>query len=250
MHRFTRTELLLGNQAFSRLTKSHVAVFGLGAVGGYAVEGLARAGVGRLTLVDFDLIQPTNINRQILALESTLGQPKVEAAAARVADINPQCRIKALNRFVDQDSAAEVLDGRPDFVIDAIDSLNPKVQLLLASHRRGLRTFSSMGAALRTDPAQIRIGDIAETRCCPLARRIRKRLKKEGIISGITCIYSTEAVDFDYQLPAGAEDTQNNGASESERGRARPTLGSLPTLTAIFGLMLANEVIRQIRVRS
>ena len=249
MHRFTRTELLLGNQAFSRLTKSHVAVFGLGAVGGYAVEGLARAGVGRLTLVDFDLIQPTNINRQILALESTLGQPKVEAAAARVADINPQCRIKALNRFVDQDSAAEILDGRPDFVIDAIDSLNPKVQLLLASHRRGLPTFSSMGAALRTDPAQIRIGDIAETRCCPLARRIRKRLKKEGVFSGITCIYSTEAVDFDYQLPACTDENGSNAGCEVERGRARRTLGSLPTLTAIFGLMLANEVIRQIRMR-
>ena len=108
------------------------------------------------------------------------------------------------------------------------------------------------GSVRRAAPMdeKVRIGDIAETRCCPLARRIRKRLKKEGIISGITCIYSTEAVDFDYQLPAGAEDTQDNGASEFERGRARPTLGSLPTLTAIFGLMLANEVIRQIRVRS
>lgn len=225
-------------------------MFGLGAVGGYAVEGLARAGVARLTLVDFDQIQPTNINRQILALESTLGQPKVEAAAARVADINPHCRIEALNRFVDQDSAAEILDGRPDFVIDAIDSLNPKVQLLLASHRRGLHTLSSMGAALRTDPALIRIGDISETRRCPLARRIRKRLKKEGIASGITCIYSTEIVDFDYQVPAAADAYGDDDGCQVERGRARRTLGSLPTLTAIFGLMLANEVIRQIRTRS
>ncbi len=246
MHRFSRTELLLGKESFSRLTESHVAVFGLGAVGGYAVEGLARAGVGSLTLVDFDNIQPTNINRQILALESTLGQPKVEVAAARVADINPRCRVEALNRFVDQVSAAELLDGRPDIVIDAIDSLNPKVQLLLASHRRGLRTFSSMGAALRTDPTQIRIGDIGETRRCPLARRIRKRLKKEGIVSGITCIYSTETVDFDYQQPADPHENGEGDSCDVKRGRVRGPLGSLPTLTAIFGLMLANEVIREL----
>lgn len=236
--------MLLGPDSFNRLTESHVAVVGLGAVGGYALEALARSGVGRLTVVDFDIIQPTNINRQIFAMESTLGRMKVQAAADRIKDINPGCRIEPLELFVDEESVSDIFNRRPDIIIDAIDSLNPKVQLLRSSYLSGIPTFSSMGAALRTDPLAIRVGDLSESNHCPLAKRIRKRLRRDNITSGITCVYSTERVEFDYNQeiePAQIE-------TGTDRGRARNTLGSLPTITAIFGLVLANEVIRQLCV--
>lgn len=236
--------MLLGPDSFNRLTESHVAVVGLGAVGGYALEALARSGVGRLTVVDFDIIQPTNINRQIFAMESTLGRMKVQAAADRIEDINPGCRIEPLELFVDEESVNDIFNRRPDIIIDAIDSLNPKVQLLRSSYLSGIPTFSSMGAALRTDPLAIRVGDLSESNHCPLAKRIRKRLRRDNITSGITCVYSTERVEFDYNQeiePAQIE-------TGTDRGRARNTLGSLPTITAIFGLVLANEVIRQLCV--
>lgn len=234
--------MLLGAEPFKRLTESHVAVVGLGAVGGYALEALTRTGIGRLTMVDFDTVQPTNINRQIFALESTLGSTKVAAAAARLADINPSCKLEPLELFVDEVSVEEILSRRPDIVVDAIDSLNPKVQLLRSCFLRGIPTFSSMGAALRTDPLAIQVGDLSESNHCPLAKRIRKRLRKDNIVSGITCVYSTERVAFDYcqEIDPGQIETG------TDRGRKRNTLGSLPTITAIFGLMLANEVIRKL----
>jgi len=240
MPRFSRTRLLIGEEAFARLHSSHVAVIGLGAVGGYALEGLARAGIGRFTLVDFDLIKPTNINRQIFALESTLETLKTEAALQRIVDINPACRAEGLNLFIDQDTVATVLERQPDVIIDAIDALNPKVQLLRAAHASTIPTFSSMGAALRTDPLKIRVDDLSRTDHCPLAKRIRKRLRRDGITSGITCVYSTESVHFDFSRTGPDEPSEQ----VIERGRERNTLGSLPTITAIFGLTLANEVIQ------
>lgn len=242
MQRFSRTKLLLGEEKFSRLNRSHVAVVGLGAVGGYALEGLARAGIGRLTVVDYDAIQPTNINRQILALESSMGRSKVDAAAERVRDINPACVVEPLKVFIDEISVEELFRRSPDIIIDAIDSLNPKVQLLRACHQRGIPTYSSMGAALRTDPQAIRVGDLSESKHCPLAKRIRKRLRREGIVSGISCVYSIEPVSFDFQQEIEAEQVETG----TERGRQRNTLGSLPTVTAVFGLVLASEVIKLI----
>jgi len=242
MQRFSRTRLLIGDEAFERLRSGHVAIIGLGAVGGYALEGLARAGIGRFTVVDFDLIKPTNINRQVLALESTLETLKTEAALQRVGGINPACRAEGLNLFVDQDTVSVVLEKQPDVIIDAIDALNPKVQLLQAAHASTIPTFSSMGAALRTDPLKIRVADLSRTDHCPLAKRIRKRLRREGITTGITCVYSTESVSFDFSSPEPDEPSEQI----IERGRERNTLGSLPTVTAIFGLTLANEVIQLI----
>jgi len=248
MERFTRTRLLVGDRCFKSLQSSHVAVIGLGAVGGYVVEGLARAGIGRLSLVDFDEIQRSNINRQILALESTIGTSKAHAAKNRVLDINPQCQIHAYEVFADFESISAIIESKPDILIDAIDSLNPKVQVLTASCQAGVTTFSSMGAALRTDPGRIRIGDISETKNCPLARRLRKRLRSNSIYSGITCVYSTEPVTFDYQPPPLND---NTCMPLGDRGRTRRTLGSLPTLTGIFGLTLANEVIMHVtRIKS
>lgn len=239
MPRFTRTKLLLGERGFAQLRHSHVVVVGLGAVGGYAVEALARAGIGRLTLVDFDTIQPANFNRQLLALETTLGHAKTDAARQRIFQIYPHCQVRALQLFVDGDTAEAVLEPQPDLLIDAIDALNPKTQLLTASKRRGIETLSSMGASLRTDPAQIRTGDISETSSCPLARRLRKRLRSAGIDRGIFCVYSIEPVSFQYQEP----ETTAAATPQEERGRRRRTLGSLPTLTGIFGLILANQAI-------
>jgi len=213
---------------------------GLGAVGGYAAEGLARAGIGRLRLVDFDTIQPSNINRQILALESSIGQTKVEAAKERIALINPQCQVEALELFAAEDTLDDILAPAPDILIDAIDSLNPKIQLLVGAHKRGIATYSSMGAALRTDPSKIKMGDIMTSNHCPLAKHVRNRLRRQGVEGGIQCIYSTERVEFIYQ---GPEETTQPASAYEDRGRKRNVLGSLPTITGIFGLTLANEVI-------
>lgn len=237
MDRFSRTEQLLGKDAFERIGKSYVVVVGLGAVGGYAVEGLARAGIGHLRLVDFDKVAKSNINRQILALESSLGQLKCEAAVARVKEINPACQVEGLPLFADVDNIEAILDPKPDLIIDAIDALNPKVQLLFSAIRLGIPVLSSMGAALRTDPARIAFGDISESCGCPLAKRVRKRLRRQGISSGIGCVYSSEPVEFNYTGPEEDDDCKD------WRGRQRNILGSLPTITGIFGLILANQSI-------
>ena len=243
MNRFHRTELLLGRAALERLRGATVLVAGLGAVGSYAVEGLARAGVGHLRLVDFDVLRPSNINRQLYALESTLGRPKVEVAAERVRDIHPGCIVDAQRVFVDADTAPAVLAGPPDAVVDAIDSFAPKAALLRAAVAAGVFVVSSMGAATRTDPGAIRVGDLSATEACPLARRLRKQLRRQGVERGIRCVYSVEPPRTTARpLPpdAGAD------APEEEtlrRGRPRAPLGSLSCLTGIFGLTAANEVI-------
>ncbi len=239
MDRFTRVIQLVGEERFTRLKNSFVTIVGLGAVGGHVMEGLARAGVGRLRLVDFDNIQPSNINRQILALESNLGRPKVEVAQQRILDINPSCQVESFEVFAAEETMPEILTPAPDLLIDAIDSLNPKIQLLTAAHLAGLQIISSMGAALRTDPTKIRYGDIFESRNCPLAKHVRKRLRRRNIEGGISCVYSTEKVEFEYQPP----EKEDNATPYAKRGRQRNVLGSLPTLTGIFGLYIANQAI-------
>ena len=240
MERFSRTRCFLGEKKFDLLQQASVTIVGLGAVGGYAAEGLARAGIGRLRLIDFDTIQPSNINRQILALENSIGQAKVDVAKRRISLINPECRVEALQIFAAEETLNEILAPEPDILIDAIDSLNPKVQLLAGAHKRGISTYSSMGAALRTDPGKIKTGDIMTSNHCPLAKHVRNRLRRQGIEGGIQCVYSTERVDFNYQ---GPEKTEQPASPYEDRGRKRNVLGSLPTITGIFGLILANEVI-------
>lgn len=242
MERFTRVTTLIGKEKFKRLQESTVTIVGLGAVGGYVMEGLARAGIGNLRLVDFDNIQPSNINRQIIALESTLGKPKVEAAKNRVLEINPNCRVEPLEIFAADETMEQILSPRPDILVDAIDSLNPKVQLLTAARMANLSIISSMGAALRTDPTKIRYDDIFKSTNCPLAKHVRKRLRRRGINDGIFCVYSTEKVDFEYQFGEAEE----NAPLHADRGRRRNVLGSLPTLTGIFGLYIANQAILQL----
>jgi tRNA A37 threonylcarbamoyladenosine dehydratase len=207
-------------------------------VGGYCLEGLARAGVGRFILVDFDIIRPTNLNRQLLATETSLDLPKVEAARERVAGINPAAQVQIFRTFVDQETLPQLIALKPDMLIDAIDSLGPKIHLLNAVHKSGIPVISSMGAATRTDPSRIRIADLLDTKICPLASRIRRRLKKDGIGRGIICVYSEELQDVH---ALSADPSFEPG--DLERGRPRRRLGSLSTITGIFGLTIANYVI-------
>jgi len=236
--RFSRTELLIGKEALDKLRRSRVAVFGLGAVGSYAVEALARAGVGHLRLVDCDCIRPGNINRQLYALESTLNMPKSEVARQRVLDINPACEVEALQEFVSKKNMDAILRKPLDAVVDAIDSLTPKVELLAACVAAGIPIISSMGAATRLDPSMIRVDDISGTDVCPLARFVRKRLRRKGISRGITCIYSLEEARNVSAATAGDE------PAVCERGRQRRTIGSLSYITGIFGLLAAGEALK------
>ena len=238
MEQFFCIELLIGKEKLAKIRSSSVTVIGLGAVGGYCVEALARAGVGSLRLVDFDRIKKSNLNRHILALGSTIGMSKVQLASERIADINPSCKVDVMEAFAAEETIDNILDNTPDLVIDAIDSLGPKAQVLKACYEKKIPVISSMGAATRIDPSAIRFGDLLDTTHCPLARRLRIKLKKDHIGRGIMCLYSAEnrnklAVDVDNSI----------GEDDYKRGRKRSKLGSLPTITGIFGLSIAHHAI-------
>ncbi len=231
-------ELLIGKDKLKKIHDSSVTVIGIGAVGGYCVEALARAGVGKIRLVDFDKIKASNMNRHILALRGTIGMSKVELARQRVLEINPSCKVEAMELFAAAETIDSILDNDPDIVIDAIDSLGPKAQVLKACWHKKIPVISSMGAATRVDPLAIRIADIKDTTHCPLARNLRVKLKKEGIGRGIICVYSAENRNL------SAVDKENRLKEEIyDRGRKRPKLGSLPTITGIFGLTVANKAL-------
>lgn len=242
--RFQRTEALLGAEAMYKLQNSSVMVIGLGAVGGYALEALARSGIGRLILVDFDVIEESNINRQILALSSTIGKSKTEAAKERVLQINPNCQVETREMFVNADTLKNLLEHKADMVVDAIDALNPKCCLMEELYKRGIPFISSMGAALKTNPECIKFAKLSNSKNCSLARFIRKRLKKRGIdISQIDCVFSDEQTELAENAVFMDEESINTEISAGRQGRIRNTLGSLPTITAIFGLTIANQVI-------
>lgn len=242
MERFIRTEKILGEKRFAELQKKKVTIVGLGAVGGYVLEGLIRSGIQNFLLCDFDTIQPSNINRQILALETTLGMSKVHLARERALAINSDADVRAVELFAAEETLDQILQPPPDLLIDAIDSLNPKTQLLYGAYAQGIPIISSMGAALRTDPSLIRAGDLFSTTNCPLARLVRKRLRRRGVGKGISCVYSTEKISFEYEQ----EGSDNPPTPFSDRGRPRNILGSLPTITGIFGLTIANQAIMQL----
>ena len=227
--RFIRTAQLIGAKQLANLHRARVAVVGLGAVGSYTVEALARAGVGALLLVDNDTVQYSNFNRQLYALESTLGRSKTAIAQARVLDINPACKVETHQLFVDATNAGTLLQSQPDVVIDAIDSVASKVALLAAAARAGLPVISVMGAASRRDPGLVRVADISVTRRCPLARFVRKKLRQHGVYNGICCLYSDEPPP---RVTASPEPL--------ERGRARRPVGSLSYMPGIFGLWAAG----------
>jgi tRNA threonylcarbamoyladenosine dehydratase len=240
--RFTRIERLVGQEGFARLANAFVCVVGLGAVGSYATEALARAGIGRLRLVDFDEVRLSNINRQLYALNSTVGMKKCQIARQRVLEINPNCQLETMETFVHRETVDEVLNGKPDIVIDAIDSFTPKLILLEAVQAKGIRLISSMGAALRTDPLSVRVGLMHEVHTCSLAARLRKALRKKQVPLEFTCVYSVEPARTPFEETSD-DDVPARNEETLARGRTRQTLGSLPTLTGIFGLTAANVAI-------
>jgi tRNA A37 threonylcarbamoyladenosine dehydratase len=241
MNPFARTEQLLGHGAMEKIKKAKVAVFGLGAVGSFAVEALARTGVGRLHLIDFDRVDASNINRQLLALTSTIGREKAVLAKERVGDINPDCEITVKSAFVNAESLEDLLEEDVDVVVDAIDGLNSKINLLVGAKKRNLAVVSSMGAGGKTDISLIRTGDISETEVCPLARVVRRRLHRRGVYEGIRAVYSIEP-PLNKQ-PFNAEDA---GDALPGHGRSRPPIGTVVWVPGVFGLTVAQEVIRLI----
>ena len=240
MEQFARTERLLGRAGVEKLQKARVAVFGVGGVGGYAAEALARSGVGALDLYDCDRVAPSNLNRQIIALHSTLGQEKAAVMAARVRDINPACAVTAHSLFYMPERAAEVDFSAFDFIVDCIDTVTAKLDLICQAHQRRVPIISAMGAGNRLDPTQLRVGDIFETQHCPLARVMRRELRKRGV-PGLRVVYSTE--------PAMRHDPPPDGESPSDESPSqtrRDTPGSMVFVPAAMGMILASVVVRDL----
>ena len=242
MNQFARTEQLFGKKSMEKIKNATVAVFGLGAVGSFALEALARTGVGNLFLIDFDKVDVSNINRQLFALNSTIGRPKVDLACERVKDINPLCNVKICNSFVNADSLGDLLSTDIDVVVDAIDGLNSKTNLIVSAKQQNLAVVSSMGAAGRIDISMIRTGDISETSVCPLARVVRQRLHRRGLYKGVRAVYSIEK-------PLNKQPYKSEDAQEPlpVHGRFRPPIGTVSWVPGVFGLTIASEVIHIIR---
>ncbi|MCQ2280126.1 MAG: tRNA threonylcarbamoyladenosine dehydratase [Bacteroidales bacterium] len=233
---FQRTELLLGKESLARLRRAHVLVVGLGGVGAYTAESLCRAGIGELTLVDADTVEETNRNRQLLALTSTVGQPKTEVLAERLRLINPDVKLHLIHEFLRDERTIEVLQQSDyDYVVDAIDSLSPKVFLIYHALQRKLRVVSAMGAGGKMDPAQVQVADISKTYQCRLAHTVRKRLHKMEIYKGFKAVFSPEPVrEGSVCLDA---DPEINKLS---------TVGTISYMPAIFGLVASSVVIRDL----
>ncbi|MBF0469177.1 MAG: tRNA threonylcarbamoyladenosine dehydratase [Desulfamplus sp.] len=237
--KFKRTELLLGSGAMDKLEESTVTVIGLGAVGSHAIEALARSGIGKLKIVDFDEIGVSNFNRQLLALEQNIGKLKTDAAFERLKQINPDMQIERFNTLCHKETFDQVFNSGTDIVVDAIDSLNPKVNILYELVQKKIPVISSMGAARRKDPTAIKTGDISETTGCPLAKSVRKRLRRMGVDRGIDCVYSTEIANKD----SVSANPENN---YFDSGRLRNPMGSLSMVSGIFGYIVALEAIKKI----
>lgn len=225
-----RTALLLGEEGMERIRNASAIVVGNGAVGGYALEGIVRAGFGRIRTVDGDVFQDSNLNRQILATKDTVGRPKAEVACERARSINPSIEIEGLQLHVSDETIPEILDGDFDVLIDAIDTVRCKISLLRATSEKGIRTFSSMGAALHLSTQTIRVAPVMESKVCPVAAAVRRGLRGYDT-SMITCVYNEEPP------------IKVDGGSD-EHGKS--VLGSMPTVPAVTGMTLANEAILHI----
>ncbi|MBQ3197938.1 MAG: tRNA threonylcarbamoyladenosine dehydratase [Alistipes sp.] len=227
-----RTSLLLGDEKLERLRNANVLVVGLGGVGAYAAEMIARAGVGRMTIADADVVSESNINRQLIALHSTVNRPKTEVMAERLRDINPKIELNIVSRFIKDDETDALLDSDNfDYVVDAIDTLSPKLALIKGALDRQIPLVSSMGAGAKTDPAKMEICDIAKTHHCPLAHMLRKRLHKTGVRKGFTAVFSPEPVREGAMILCEEQNKKSN-------------MGTISYIPAVFGIGCASVVIR------
>lgn len=229
-----RTELLLGKEHVQILKKAHVLVAGVGGVGGYAAEQLCRSGIGKLTIIDSDIVQPSNLNRQIIALRSSLGIKKIEVMKERLLDINPEVEVIAKDEYLIHESVDKALEGDYDYVVDAIDTLTPKVQLLAKARIKGLKIVSSMGAGGKTDPEKIEVCDISKSHHCRLAYVIRKYLRKYDVHDGIKVVFSPESVSKSSIIETNGEQNKKS------------VVGTISYMPAIFGCFCASVVIRDL----
>lgn len=230
----SRTELLIGPDAIQQLTQAHVLVLGMGGVGSFAAEFIARSGVGRMTIVDGDVIDPSNRNRQLPALATNHGQSKVHIMAERLQAINPELSLNVVAEFIRPEAIDTLLDTDADYVIDAIDSLTPKLTCIKAAYHKGLRIVSSMGAGGKLDPTQLQVVDISKTYNCPFAQQIRKQLKDAGIRKGIKVVFSPE-------LPDKKSIMRTDGTNFK-----KSAYGTISYLPAVFGATAASVVIRDL----
>jgi len=228
--RFARTRLLLGEEGLRRLAVAHVAVFGLGGVGSYVAEALARAGIGALSLFDGDVVEPSNCNRQLVALQSTIGLPKARVMGERVQDINPQARVHVHHVFYMPDNAADYPLSQYDYIVDAMDRVTAKLLLATCAAAAGVPMIAAMGAGNKLDPTAFRVADINDTRVCPLARTMRRELKKRGV-DALKVVYSEEA-------PASS--------GQCDPARGRPVVGSCSFVPPVAGMILAGEVVKDL----
>lgn len=232
-NQFTRTEMLLGNEAVHKLKQCRIAVFGIGGVGGYTVEALARSGVGTLDLIDNDTVSLTNINRQIIALHSTVGMNKTEAAKKRLLDINPNIKINTYNTFFTPENSGEFNFSQYDYIVDAIDTVSGKIELAVQADKANVPIISSMGAGNKLDPTRFEVSDIYKTSVCPLARVMRRELKKRNIRK-LKVVYSKE------------EALSPKCESDEDSGMKRQTPASIAYVPSVVGLIIAGEVINDI----
>lgn len=227
-----RTELLINEEGLEKLATANILVVGLGGVGSFAAEFVARSGVGRMTIVDGDYVDITNINRQLPALHSTIGMPKVEVVSKRLMDINPELQLTCINRFLNPEDMGKLIDNeRFDYIMDCIDSVTPKIELIRVARRRKVKIVSAMGAGGKIDPSKVMVRDISKTHNCFLAKQVRKRLKKEGIDKGFRCVFSNE--------PQNEKSLRMTDGSQYKKS----FYGTISFMPAIFGLYSASEVI-------
>ncbi len=228
-----RTELLVKEEGIERLQSANILIVGLGGVGSFAAEFLVRSGIGNLTIVDGDTVDITNINRQLPALNSTIGKNKTDVVAERILDINPEINLKKINEFLEPERMEEILTQEKfDYVLDCIDSLSPKLALIITCKRKKIKLVSAMGAGGKTDPSKVMVRDISKTNNCFLAKQIRKKLKKEQIHKGFRCVFSTEIQD------------ENSLKMTDGSNYKKSFYGTISYMSAIFGLYAAAEVIR------
>lgn len=237
MNQFARTELLIGSEGLEKLKRSHIAIFGIGGVGGFIAESLARCGVGKLTLIDCDTVSTTNINRQIIALKSTVGKAKVDVMKERIADINPTAEVNAVFSLYNSESAETIFNGNFDYVADAIDMVSSKIDLIVRSKSKNIPIISSMGTGNKFAPELLKISDISKTSVCPLARVMRRELSDRGI-KNLKVVYSTET-------PLKPIETEGYLAEMALSGK-RQVPGSISFVPPVAGLLIASAIVRDI----